>query len=248
MPLHDHFRPPLNEERSWDAFHSRWATAIADDLNRWLPEIGCFAEALVTRGRVEVDVAVERDPRARGGNGARGAGGAPAGGLATLAPPAWMPAAPALEMDVVFPPAVQVLVFRDSARTLVGAIELVSPGNKDRPAARRAFAVKSLSYLQEGIGLIIADIVTGRSANLHDAMAEVLGGGVPPFPGAAPLYAAAYRPFRRGEEERVAVWPAALRVGEPLPVLPLWLREREEPLRIDLEAAYAEACRRCLID
>jgi hypothetical protein len=33
-------------------------------------------------------------------------------------------------------------------------------------------------------------------------------------------------------------------VGEPLPVLPLWLRDVEEPVRVDLEAAYIEARQR----
>jgi hypothetical protein len=33
-------------------------------------------------------------------------------------------------------------------------------------------------------------------------------------------------------------------VDEPLPALPLWLREVEEPVRVDLEAAYSEARKR----
>lgn len=246
MPLHDHFHPPLSEDRSWDAFHSRWATALADDLNLRLPAIGCFAEALATRGRVEIDVAAERDPRAI--NGASGGAAQRGGGVAILAPPAWTPADHAIEMEVEFPPEVQVLVFSDSARALVGAIELVSPGNKDRPAARRAFAVKCLSYLQSGVGLIVADVVTERSANLHDEMTELIGPGGMRFPGSPPLYAAGYRPFKREGRDRVGVWPVELRVGEALPVLPLWLRNHEAPVRIDLEAAYVEACRKCLID
>jgi len=51
---------------------------------------------------------------------------------------------------------------------LVAAIELISPGNKDRPESRRAFAAKCASYLYQGISLIIVDIVTERSANLHN--------------------------------------------------------------------------------
>ena len=39
--------------------------------------------------------------------------------------------------------------------TLVAAIELVSPGNKDRPEARLAFAAKCVSYLTRGVGLIV---------------------------------------------------------------------------------------------
>jgi hypothetical protein len=39
----DHFRPPLSERRHWHAFHHAWATFLAADLNRQLPE-GYFAE------------------------------------------------------------------------------------------------------------------------------------------------------------------------------------------------------------
>jgi hypothetical protein len=39
MPLLDHFHPPRSERRHWEAFHARWASAIADDLNdNVLPE------------------------------------------------------------------------------------------------------------------------------------------------------------------------------------------------------------------
>ena len=49
----------------------------------------------------------------------------------------------------------------EAGPTLVGAIELVSPSNKARPAARRAFAMKCLNYLNAGIGLIIVDVGNG---------------------------------------------------------------------------------------
>jgi hypothetical protein len=104
--------------------------------------------------------------------------------------------------------------------------------------------MKCLNYLNSGIGLIIADVVTGRRANLHDEMVELIVGSAPRFPGAPPTYAAAYRPFRCGDEGKVSVWPVALTVGEALPVLPLWLREVEGPVRVDLEAAYTEARQR----
>ena len=61
-----------------------------------------------------------------------------------------------------------------------------------------------------------------------------------------PLGQLARRPAQRraAAEEKVGVWPVTLTVGEPLPVLPLWLREVEEPVRVDLEAAYTEARQR----
>lgn len=60
------------------------------------------------------------------------------------------------------------LVFSSEAGArLVAAIELVSPANKDPADTRRAFVAKCASYLSQGIGLIVVDIVTTRHANLH---------------------------------------------------------------------------------
>jgi hypothetical protein len=60
----------------------------------------------------------------------------------------------------------------------------------------------------------------------------------PRFPGTPALYAAAYRPYRRGDDEKVSV-------GEPLPVLPPWLREVvDATVRVDFEAADTEARQR----
>ena len=32
MPLFDHFHGPIDKKHQWVSFPSRWATAIADDL------------------------------------------------------------------------------------------------------------------------------------------------------------------------------------------------------------------------
>ena len=54
----------------------------------------------------------------------------------------------ALMAPASFPDRFEVLVFEaEEGATLVAAVELVSPANKDRPAHRRAFAVKCASYL-----------------------------------------------------------------------------------------------------
>ena len=80
----------------------------------------------------------------------------------------------------MFPDDIEVQVFSTSTgATLVAAIELVSPGNKDRPETRGAFAAKCVSYLTRGIGLIVVDIVTNRLANLHNEVMTLLGQGAP---------------------------------------------------------------------
>ena len=240
MPLLDHFRPPLKGRRRWESFHGRWAAALADALNLGaLPE-GYFAEMQVTLGaQIEVDIASMEDA----GNGAPPQRKPRAnGGVATMARPAWAPPAPQLDLPAVFPDDIEVLVFADEGGpTLAGAIELVSPRNKDRPAARKAFAMKCLAYLQRGIGVLAVDVVTSRKANLHDEIARLVRRGAARFPGSPGVYAAAYRPYRRGDDERLAVWTEELAVGQALPAMPLWLPRESSPVRVDLEAAYEEA-------
>lgn len=126
----------------------------------------------------------------------------------------------------------------------MAVIELVSPGNKDRPAERRAFAAKCASYLAQGVSLIVVDVVTSRQANLHnDVMCLMEANSDLQFPADVTLYAVAYRPVRRGEQQEIDLWLRRLAVGSPLPTLPLRLTG-DLFVAVDFEAAYQEACRR----
>ena len=63
--------------------------------------------------------------------------------MAVMEPQVWAPPVATFSMPAVFPDSVEVLVYdMESGYTLVGAVELVSPGNKDREEARRGFAAK----------------------------------------------------------------------------------------------------------
>ena len=97
---------------------------------------------------------------------------------------------------------------------VVAAIELVSPANKDRAAHRHVFAVKCASYLQQNIGLLIVDVVTERSGNLHADLLRLMGvTAAPPGRAADDLYAAAYRTTPAGEALRLQAWLETLAVG-----------------------------------
>jgi hypothetical protein len=148
-------------------------------------------------------------------------------------------------MPGVCPESFEVLVYHDDGGArLVGAIELASPGNKDRPDERRAFAVKSASYLYQGISLVVVDIVTNRQANLHNEIVRVMEKDASFL--LAPtwnLYAVAYRPVRRQEQDMIDLWPTPVSLGEALPQLPLYLGA-ELCVLVDLETTYLEACRR----
>jgi hypothetical protein len=220
MPLLDHFHPPLLGQRRWEGFLGWWVAALADILNGDLLPPEYFAEF-----KARVSTRLERDIETFTQEGT--------------------PSAPAAVMPALFPDDFEVQVFSSAAGpVLVAAIELVSPGNKDRDEARWAFAAKCAAYLQRGIGLMIVDIVTSRHANLHDELVALLGhtDGFA-FPTPAPLYATAYRPAHRQERNEIDLWRESLALGAPLPMLPLAVRGLG-CVPIDLEGTYMEAKRR----
>lgn len=256
MPLLDHFHPPLYPMRRWESFHGQWAASIATALNRVLPA-QYFAEIQLHVGsRVEVDVGTfDRDAAGRAVSRAVDTpDGAAVGDSATATLPQaaalaqWSPPEPEFVMPAIYPDSVEVLIYNSEA-VLVGAIELISPGNKDRPESRRSFAAKCGTYLQQGVGLVTIDVVTERHANLHNELVHLFDLGdqflLPPDP----LFAVGYRPIRKEVArdqplvEQTHVWPSVLRVGEKLPRLPLAL-DRKIVLPLDLEATYTDARQR----
>ncbi len=140
------------------------------------------------------------------------------------------------------PPEYEVPVYVEmQGRRLVAAIEIVSPGNKDRPENRDAFVSKCHALLQQGVCVAIVDPVTERSANLYAELADRLG-AAPPATAGSPIYAVACRGRSIRGRWRVESWEHELSVGSPLPTLPLWLTE-ELCVPLELEATYEDTCR-----
>lgn len=232
MPLLDHFHPPLAGRRHWEAFHSRWASAIADALNERLPD-DYFAEPQVhPNARIEVDVGTfHEDDRT---------GEADGGGVATMPRTRPVVAPPDLVLPSAFPPVFGVRVFETSGGpTLVAAVELVSPGNKDRADKRRAFAAKCAATVTAGCGLVVVDVVTSRHSRPLADLLPLLAPEVP-VPEHGPLAAAAFRPVRTATADNIEGWVRTLAVGRPLPELPLAL-DAGRVVMVDLEAAYEDA-------
>jgi hypothetical protein len=233
MPLLDYFRPPLSQRRHWDSFHGAWAEAMAMTLNQSLLPEGFVAEARVKLGgQVQIDVGTFAEDGI--------APGSESGGVALWAPPKPIAGAP---LDFQDADVFEVQVVREEGGPrLVAAIELVSPGNKDRPANRRMFVVKCASHLHGGVSTIIVDVVTERAANLHAELLQLLQVQLStPGQGVHDLYAAAHRTVPASEGLRLETWAYSLTLGSPLPTLPLWLRP-ELSLPLDLEATYQAAC------
>ena len=238
MPLLDHFRPPLYPRHHWESFHSNWATRIADALNEHLPPEYMAEEHTSAGARLEIEVATYQD-------GGVVAPPGPNGPATATMPQTWAPLAPPHSIPATFSDAFEVRVFSTTGGlTLVGAIELVSPGNKDRAEERHAFAVKCASYLFQGVSVIVIDIVTTRRANLHNATMRLVNApATVDFAEEIDLYAAAYRPVLRKDRPEIDVWPVPCALGRPLPIMPLRLTG-DLFVPVDFEATYQEACRR----
>lgn len=238
MPLRDHFHPPIGDRLPWASLHTGWIGELTGRLNTCLPPDYLALDTVRLGTRAEADIAaVEIET---GGEADDGGGGTAVAAPATT----YSPPKPLTSCSYTFPDVAEIRVFTDRGeRTLVGAIELVSPANKDRPDKRTAFVGKCLDYLGAGASLVVVDVVTGRHANLHNEIAESLGASDALLPDEAAIYATAYRPVVRGRKTQIEFWVHALALGEPLPTLPLRLFA-DTFVPVELEATYTEACRR----
>ena len=237
MPLFDHFRPPLKDRIQWNTVHSGWASRIADHLNTVLPPQFTMEEHVRLGGGVEIDVAsYERyeDFTATNGHG-------PPTAMLTQR---WAPPMPTAVGTGMFPDRFEVLIFdQDMGKQLVGAIEIISPGNKDRAEERTRFAAKILSYLTLGVSVVIIDPVTVRRANLHNEVATLAGwSNELVFPAEVALYSVAYRPVKRGDTAEVDVWLRSFAVGDLLPEMPLRLTG-DLFVPVDFETTYTDVLR-----
>ena len=228
MNLLDHFRSPLSVRRHWHSFHNAWATYLAEDLNQRLPQ-GYFAESNVQFG-IEIDMAAFEE-----------ADLLPADSSELFAS-GWHPSPPTqvVPFENATIEQVEVGIFStDQATRLIGAIEIVSPANKDRPSQREVFVTKCPSYLEQGVGLIVVDIVTVRKQSLHAQLMGQIGSTVQLSD--ADLYAAAYRSVVM-DQPQVEVWFETLEVGKSLPTLPLWLKDGG-CFPVDLAQTYERTCK-----
>lgn len=237
MPLRDHFRPPISKMASWEGFHGMWPASIVRQLRGQLP-FGYVAEPRVHLGTVmEIDVAaLETHKTSRSGASS---------GNGTAATNAWTATAPAVAVETDPPDEYEyeVRIFDvERERTLVAAIELVGPANKDRLESRQAFVAKCVALLRKGVAVSIVDLVTIRRFNLYAQLMEFVG-----HPDRTmssdnpPIYAASCRWPTKGVRARLEAWSHTLVVGQPLPMLPLWLGD--DPVTpLDLEQSYEQAC------
>lgn len=227
MPLLDHFHAPHDDLLPWSSVGSLWVGELVGWLNDTLPAEGFRAFMNVHLGpRAEADVA---EFSAETGGGL----------MALTAPP------PAATLPAIFPDEIEVQIteVRRSLR-LSGVVEFVSPSNKDRPAERQAFLAKCVSYLRQGVGLVVVDVVTERRVNFHNDLLDLLGMTAAPYlPAGLPTYVSSYRAVHRPTSNDIDLWVEACAVGQAIRSVPLGLR-RGPVVPLPLEDTYLAALRR----
>lgn len=237
MPLRDHFRPPFSKKASWEGFHAMWPASIIQQLRKVLPS-GYVAEPRVHLGALmEIDVgALDSHEITRA---------APTNGNAGMGTAVWTATAPAVSVETDPPDEYEyeVRIFDlERERTLVAAIQLVSPANKDRPESRLAFVAKCAALLRKGVAVSLVDLVTMRRFNLYSQLMDFIGHPDETMLNDQPsIYAASCRWMTKGTRARLEAWSHTLVVGRSLPTLPLWLRE-DLAIALDLEQSYEQAC------
>jgi hypothetical protein len=238
MPLRDHFRPPLDRLLSWEELHGQWPAVIVQQLRRRLPPGYAVGPHIHSGSQIEIDVAAfEKAEPPLLSKGREGNGG--------VAVAVWAPPQPSLDVETTLPDydEYEVRVYDATrGRKLVAAIEIVSPANKDRPEHHNVFVGKCAALLQKGVAVSIVDLVTIRHFNLYANLLAFIGHADTTFGESPPdLYAASCRWVTRGKQKRLQTWSHVLSLGEPLPILPLWLSEELSGL-LDLEQSYEQAC------
>ena len=229
MPILDHFSDKIKRISHFHSFHNAWATQIAFELNKILPK-GFIAEPNVHLGNLgEIDVRDDELCRHRGTTLRD----------TTALLTQYHAPAPKRTIQVSFPEETEIFIVNISqARATVGVIEIVSPSNKDRPLHRNIFVSKCLSIISQGISLIIVDIVTIYPFNFHDELLRRLGAteGKMEEDWETPLYCSVYH-YISEERPALQLWTHALKVGDILPELPLFISS-EIAVPVKLEAAY----------
>lgn len=237
MPLRDHAYPPVSETHSWDELHGQWPGELVRHLATILPPGFRAAPRIHLGSSFEVDIGTFEKDRPNGTTPRTDAEGS----AVALAP------APTLivDADLSDEDEYEVRIY-DAAhgRTLVAAIEIVSPANKARLTARDLFVSKVLALLRQDVCVAIVDPVSERTANLYAELLARLDRSDPALdaPPSA-LYAVALqgRKLLHGPSQ-LAAWYYPMHVGKPLPTLPIWLSPDLRVL-LPLETSYEEACR-----
>ena len=212
--------PYLEQPGVWPNFHTQVLTAfVAQLVPQVVPNYVVQLEERISLheppdgpdrllGRVDLAVAP--------GSAEVGGAAAPHAARAAVLAPA------VIELPVADLERQRYIEIRDRrSRALVTVIELLSPSNKRPGADRLQYMAKRAAVLASPTHLVEIDLLRGG----------------PPLPavGARPACAFSITISRADDRPRAGFWPIGLR--EPLPVIPIPLRQEDPDARLDLKAA-----------
>jgi len=232
MPIHDWSKVDVS---IFHNFHQSWSVALCEKLNSGLLPTGYFTLVEKRFRKSEGDV-VALTMTDKAGWFERETDG---GGIATA----------------TREPVARIVLFGESRRyadranvlrihrkklgNVVGAIEIVSPGNKKGDKSFQRFKQKSIDYLLHGIQLSIIDLFMPTSRDprgIHGAIWDEIGDEPYQQPEGKPLTVVSYEV---GTAQKAYVEPVA--VGDPLPSMPIFLRPGlyvEMPLEETYESTW----------
>jgi hypothetical protein len=123
---------------------------------------------------------------------------------------------------------------------LAAAIEIISPGNKDRPARRAFYLGRYFGYLKVQASVLLVDVhPQPYGFSFADALAVELDQHQAPLPCPMAISYEVRGPATSGGAV-IGTWRRALTPGQPIPTLPLSLSE-DLQIKIDLEGTYSRA-------
>ncbi len=207
--------PYLERHTMWADFHDRLIVELSNALIRqvrpnyvvkieeyvYLHELDCEDDGRERLGRPDLGVIANRPPAAPGG-------------VALMEGPAAVETPPEVELFRIS----YLEVLDRESRSLVTAIELLSPSNKANAEDREQHQLKWRRLLASPVNLVEIDLLRGG-----ERMPWV---DIPPCD-----YCVAVS--RRTARPRVSFWPIALR--DRLPVIPIPLRPGEPEPTLDLQ-------------
>ncbi len=224
MPLHHWPNPRV----PWRSFHNHWIIRLVEYLNAGVLPSGFQARPTELIVGIEPDLLLLQATEHH----------------ATQGPATPQPTLGEATSTAVLPvpadlPMVGIYSAYDTTR-LVAVIEVVSPGNKDRPETVEGFVEKILFLLQEGVHVTVVDVIRLPRQSMRRPILRRLGLNDSDID-STPLWACTYCSLPGSEPQphlKVQEWAYTVNANEPLPTLPLFLRMDQQWVMVDLEETY----------
>jgi hypothetical protein len=131
-------------------------------------------------------------------------------------------------------------LFVEQHGRLVSAVEVISPRNKDRSVSRNSYLTRYLSYLMDGVHLVLIDVHRRPlSFSFADGIAGELQIVQPPLPAPSGVSYRVGEPAATGGR-MLAIWRRPFAIAKPRPEIPLALTD-ELSIPVELEPTYQAA-------